>query len=138
MIIILKNIPAKIQKQDIKNFIMPIVKGGWFSKRGQINSIVILAQKNIRTHIIEYHCLVGIHPNVVAERVIKKLHRKIIAGKYIAISEYKIRDWHNDKRLGKPITQQIRNRRLADRRDEYEEISKDAIIGSKLISHAKG
>lgn len=45
MIIILKNIPAKTTKQDVKTFITPAVNGDWFSKRGQIKNISILAQK---------------------------------------------------------------------------------------------
>ncbi len=139
MIIILKNIPAKIKKQDIKNFITPAVKGGWFSKRGQIQSIVILSQKNIRTHDMQYHSLIEIFPDSVAERVIKKLNRKIIVGKCVAVCEYMVRDWHNDQRLNREAHKRLHDKRIADRRERYEEIvSEDFAVTSKRAFHTKG
>lgn len=139
MIVILKNIPAKIKKQDIKNFIAPSVKGGWFSKRGEIHSILILSQKNIRTHDMQYHSLIEILPDSVAERVIKKLNRKVIVGKLIAVCEYKVRDWHNDQRFNSNFHKQLKNKRIAERRERYEKIiSEDFAVTSKRAFHTKG
>lgn len=139
MIIILKKIPAKTQKQDIKNFITPIANGSWLSRRGQIKSISIIAQKNIHTRLIDYNSLVEILPDSVAKRVIKKLHRKNMIGSYIAVCEYKNRDWHNDPRVNKPIHNLIKNRRITDRRNKYENIMPDNMITTgKRIFYDKG
>ena len=139
MIIILKNIPAKTKKQDVKAFMTPVVDGGWFSKRGQIKNISILVQKNIQTHEVQYHGLVEVTPDVVAERVIKKLNRKIMVGKWIAISEYKTRDWNNDPRRKKTyISELIKDRRVGDRRGQYENIGEEIAISSKRVFHMKG
>jgi hypothetical protein len=121
MVIILKNIPAKTKKREIKDFITPAVKGSWLRRSGQIQSIFVLSQKNIQTHTIQNHILVEIFPDLVAERVIKALNRKTIAGQYIAVCEYKIRNWRNDPRINKSVCKIIKDRRIGDRRNKYEE-----------------
>ncbi len=121
MVIILKDIPAKIKKQEIKDFITLAVKGNWLKRSGQIQSVFLLSQKNIQTHAIQNHILVEIFPDLVAERVIKTLNRKTIAGQYIAVCEYKIRNWRNDPRINKPVGKLINDRRVSDRRNLYEE-----------------
>jgi hypothetical protein len=131
MVIILKHIPVKIRKQDIKDFLAPEVKGSWLRKSGQIQSVYILTQKNIQTHITQNHVLVEIFPDLVAERVIKKLNRKTVAGKYVAVCEYKIRNWHNDPRI-KNITRKVQNdRRVGDRRTRYEETIAELNLDSR-------
>lgn len=121
MVIILKHIPAKARKQDIKNFIAPEVKGSWFRRSGQIQSVFLLTQKHITSHTTQNHVLVEIFPDFVAERVIKKLNRKTIVGKYSVVCEYKIRNWHNDPRMNKPVRKLKYDRRIGDRRVRYEE-----------------
>jgi predicted lipoprotein len=137
MLIILKNIPTKTRKQDIANFIMPVVKGGWLRKGGQIKNISILAQKNMRTRIIQYHGLVDILPDEVAEKVIKKLHRKALIGKHIAVCEYRIRNVRNDRRFNQAnVPENIKNKRACDCRDHYEPI--DSLVISDQFFYGKG
>jgi hypothetical protein len=139
MIIILKNIPAKTKKLDVKIFITPAVDGGWLSKRGQIKNISFFAQKNIQTREIQHHGLVEIEPDSIAERVIKKLNRKIMVGKWIAISEYKTRNWDNDRRRKNTnVSELIKNKRVADRRGQYESIGEEIAVSSKRVFHMKG
>ncbi|MDD1606578.1 MAG: hypothetical protein LUO95_07100 [Methylococcaceae bacterium] len=142
MIIILKNIPAKTKKRDIKNFIDPVAKGNWLKKSGQIKSILFLTQKNIRTNIIQNHVLVEVLPDSVAERVIKKLNRKMLLDSYIAVCEYKIRNWHNDPRINHSHAnnyKNFKNKRICERRDPHEEIVSDDIdITSEKSFHTKG
>ena len=122
MMIILKNISAKASKQDIKEFLSPAVKGGWLSKGGQIEKVSILLQKNRSTHLLHYHGLAEVSPESVAKRVIKKLNRKPLLGKRVAVSEYKVRSPYNDPRLKRTITLRwIDDRRVHDRRENYEE-----------------
>lgn len=121
MKIILKNIPAKTQRKDIKDFLEPTVKGGWLNKTGEIKSISILQLKSTRTRTINYHGLVEIHPDSVAERVIRKLHKKVMSGKFVAISEYKIRNQHKGlKNIKNNIQSNLQSRRIVDRREDYE------------------
>ncbi len=128
MMLILKNIPAKTKKQDIKDFIEPAVQGGWLNKTGLIKSISILPLKNSRTRIIHYHGLIEILPDMVAERVIRKLNRKVMAGKFVSLSEYKKRSLRNDSRYRKNNLHDAPNdRRTFDRRDEYEEAYSEEI-----------
>jgi hypothetical protein len=128
MILILKNIPAKTKKQDIKDFIEPVVKGGWLNKTGLIKSISILPLKNSRTRIIHFHGLIEILPDTVAERVIRKLNRKVMAGKFVSLSEYKTRSLRNDSRYRKKNLHDATNdRRTFDRRDEYDEAYSEEI-----------
>ena len=139
MIIILKNISANTRKQDVKNFIAPAVKGGWFEKKGKILSISILSQRNLRTRMISYHGLVNIEPSHVAERVIKKLNKKLLGGKYIVVAEYKKRDPKNDPRLRNPnVDAVIRDRRICDRRDEYEVLSDEGQFRARKNFHRLG
>ncbi len=125
MIIILKNIPAKTTKQDLQNFLMPAVKGGWFDKKGRIVDISILVQRNLRTRVIAYYGLVTIVPDIVCERVIKKMNCKSLLGKHIALAEYKKRDIKNDPRLRHKSSKVVFERRICDRRDEYEILSEE-------------
>ena len=125
MIIILKKISSKTRQEDIADILLPAVYGGWLAKRGQIERTLILAQRNIRTRLVQHHVLVEILPDFVAERVIKQLNGKRISGKYIAVSEYRVRNWHNDPRVNHSyalVCKRNNNRRACDRRNEYEEI----------------
>jgi hypothetical protein len=142
MMIIFKKISAKTKKQDIKDFIVPAVKGNWLIKNGQIKSILILTQRNIRTRVIQHHILVEVTPDSIAEKVIKKLNKTTLVGKYIAVCEYKIRNWHNDPRMNHSYAstyKRLKDKRIADRRDQYEEvISEDIGITSEESFHTKG
>ncbi|MEI6706855.1 MAG: hypothetical protein WCK96_06925 [Methylococcales bacterium] len=125
MIIILKKISSKTRQEDIADILLPAVYGGWLAKRGQIERTLILAQRNIRTRLVQHHVLAEILPDFVAERVIKQLNGKRISGKYIAVSEYRVRNWHNDPRVNHSyalVCKRNNNRRACDRRNEYEEI----------------
>jgi hypothetical protein len=134
MKIIIKNIPRKTKRKDIKEFLKSAVNGSWLSKTGKIQSISILPLKNIRTRIVHYHALVEILPDIVAERVIKKLNKKIMLGKCVVISEYKTRALRNDLRnKNNNIHDDLKNRRICDRRDEYEHEHEDIYITASRV-----
>jgi hypothetical protein len=124
VIIIIKKISPKTKQEDITDILIPLVRGSWFSKGGHIERTLVLLQRNIRTRLVHHHLLVEITPDVVAERVIKKLNGKRIAGKYVAVAEYRIRNWHNDPRINHLYSNVLKgknDRRIADRRNLYEE-----------------
>jgi hypothetical protein len=117
MHIILVRIPAETTPRDIAHFLEPVLKGGLFVRKGIIEKIEIQILHDDRINATEYHGLVKIEPDAAAQRVIKKLNRKAINGKHIAVREYHIRNWHNDPRLRpKPLNLEFSCRREGDRR----------------------
>lgn len=140
MIIILKHIPAKTTKQQIKEFLAPELKGGWLSKSGQIVNMTSLTQRNIRTREVQHHVLVEVLPDVVAERVIKHLNGKLMTTKRVAVCEYKTRNWHNDPRVtNNRRKKRLDDRRVCDRREHYEEVVEEELsVMAKRAFHMKG
>ncbi len=117
MIIILKKIPANTSDYHIETFITPVLKGGLFSASGRIENISFWTYEIVQSNTVEYYALVDIEPDSVGERVIKQLNKKQINGKYIAIQEYHVRHWSNDKRVFKSVVDRgNNNKRKTDRR----------------------
>lgn len=117
MIIILKKIPANTSDYHIEIFMAPALKGGLFKASGHIEGISFWRYEIVQTKAIEYYALVDVEPDSVGERVIKRLNKKQLNGKYIAIQEYYVRHWSNDKRVFKSVLNSGKNnKRLSDRR----------------------
>ena len=129
MHIILVRIPADTTPHDITHFLEPILKGGLFVRKGIIEKIEIQILHDEWIQTTEHHGLVKIEPDAAAQRVIKKLNRKAINGKHIAVREYHIRNWHNDPRLRpKPLNLKFSGRRKGDRRRTHLQVlTKDEI-----------
>ncbi|MEQ1530279.1 MAG: RNA-binding protein [Methylococcales bacterium] len=126
MIIIIKNIPASTTEEDLEEFITPALKGGWLSKNGVIETISIKAQKDTTSNTFKYNGLIRIMPDSVAERVIKRLNRKRVNGRHILVTEFHIRNWHNDPRISRhQINEELQDNRKIDRRRRYVEIDLD-------------
>ncbi|MGZ8153377.1 MAG: hypothetical protein ACXW0Q_12200 [Methylovulum sp.] len=137
MVIILKNILGTTRKQDIENFIAPVLKGGFLRRSGRLINVSIVAYRDIKLNVLIYHGLVDINPDSVAERVIKKLNRKAIKGKYIGINEYHIRNWRNDPRShARKMSNPLKDKRICDRRNlnlEIEEAVVQEFTSSKTF-----
>lgn len=99
MIIILRRIPQNTKESEIIEFISPVLKGGLLKKTGHIENVKILVLKDNQRGTIEYHGLVTIDPDSAANRVIKKLNRKLFKNRIIMVREYFYRSWHNDPRV---------------------------------------
>lgn len=120
MKIILVAIHPDTTKQDIHQFIEPVLEGGLFSRKGVIENIEIKTLYDNKAKTMERHGLVTVNPDQAANRIIKKLHRKALKGKYIAVREYHIRSWHNDPRLKSASDElDFADRRTAERRRYY-------------------
>lgn len=116
MIIILKRISKETRKRDINNFIAPVVKGKIFQKSGHIENITIHSRVDSWIKEVTFFSLVYIDSDEAANRVIKKLNRKLLKGKHIEIKEYQYRSWENDPRT-KPIKgNQLVSKRKVERR----------------------
>lgn len=117
MIIILKRIPENTKNADIIEYLRPVIKGKIFQKTGVIKQVRIKALKDPQTHIIEIYGLVVIDSDEVANRVIKKLNRKVFKGKNIAVSEFHIRSWQIDRRILQDLPDKdFKSKRVVDRR----------------------
>lgn len=116
MIIILKNIPKTVKEFDVRRFIEPVIQGGWFRRKGYIESIIIREQKDLRDNAIEYHALIRINPDTAAARAIKRLNGKPLKGKRVAVNEFFLRTWRNDPRINRQVGKLLNDRRHGDRR----------------------
>lgn len=134
MILIFKRIPTSTQKSDIIKHISPEIKGKFFQKSGYIESIQFISFKDEIKSLAEHHALITVEPDSAAERVIKKLNRKPFLGKHIAIQEYHIRSWHNDRRenFNNEANELLGQQKRSDRRRHHlKAIKKEKITYSK-------
>jgi hypothetical protein len=118
MLIFLARIPKETTPSDIIDFLNPVLKGGFFMRKGIIHSLEIMIYPNSDAKTAPHYGLVRIEPNSVARRVIHKLNRKPLNGKLINVREYYYRDWHNDPRIihKSLYTKMFQNRRQGERR----------------------
>jgi len=129
MYVFFRNIPAQTTNSDLIKYIDPVLKWGWFRKRGTIEKVRIIHQKVRGTNISEYHGLVIIQPDAVAEKVIRRLNRKMFLGRHIAVREYHRRVWHNDPRIKhNSHDPEMLNQRKGDRRRKNLEVANDVDI----------
>ena len=124
MIIILVRIAANTTKQDVENYMSPVLKGSVFQKPGYIKRIKILALKDSVNNRIDYHGIVTTDSDVAGERVVKKLNRKAFKGKHIAVRKYHVRSNNNDRSLIKD-----RRRQLEPMKDVHDSISYTGLAG---------
>ena len=129
MKIILVALHPDTTKQDIIHFLSPVIKGSFFRKKGVIESLEIKVLYDNKAKTTEYHGLVIVKPALVANRIIKKLHRKALKGKYIAVREYHDRTWHNDPRLNGPSVIAYPDRRVGDRRRFHLQVVQKEEVG---------
>lgn len=118
-------------KHDIEDFLLPALKGNILQKKGTISRIKLLALENKLTRDKEYHAIVGVTPDQAATRIQKKLNRKALNGKHIAVREYFIRSWHNDKRTNINKWEKA-DKRFTDRRQSN--IQENAITSNNFSS----
>lgn len=117
MILFFSRIAPGTREEDIYAYVAPIVKGNVLQKTGVVKDIQILILKDILLDKLEYHAMVTIEPDEVAHRVHKKLNRKPINGKHVAVRNFVSRSWHADLRVNTQGTSEILiDRRIGDRR----------------------
>ncbi|MCQ8103373.1 RNA-binding protein [Methylomonas sp. SURF-2] len=114
MILILKRISESTLVPDIESFISPALKGGLFSKPGNLVKISIQMLTAANSDKAEFNALVRVEPDAAAMRIIKQLNRKPLNGKPINIAEYSLRLRNNDRRGNS--SRLANDRRRQDRR----------------------
>jgi hypothetical protein len=98
MLVFLRNVPRDVTLEEIMDFLEPAVRGGVLQRAGEVLSVNLLEIKAFKSLVPEYHAIVHIKPDDVGLRVIKKLHRAMFRGRRIALHEYAVRNWRNDRR----------------------------------------
>ena len=129
MQIILVRIPPDTTLYDITQFLEPVLKKGFFVRKGVIENIEIKIIHDANANVTEYHGLVRIEPDAAAKRAVNKLNRKAINGKHIAVREYHTRNWHNDLRLAtNPVNLKFLDRRKVDRRRPHVQVQSHDVV----------
>jgi len=135
MIVFFRRIPANTQKKEVVAYVEPFLDGGILHKSGRIEDVQMLVFQDPLTKAMEYHCLVTIDSDAVANRVIKQLNRKAFKGKHIAVREYFHRSWHNDPRNDMDqCDEELLNKRRTSRRQQRLEVVADM---SDIFSSSK-
>lgn len=129
MIVFIRRIPKNTTTDDICEFIIPALKGGFFSGAGYIVHCEILKFLDIRTGQIECHGLIKLNSDKIAKYVIRKLNGQKLNCKPVKVSEYVIRSRCNERRQDfNAMKSYLNNRRVADRR-RYKNI---VVIGDEF------
>jgi|GEM_PF-858871 hypothetical protein len=117
MFIIVKRLNAGITVADLASSVKPELKGGLFRKTAELKSVKIVVLVDKQGVIIERHGLITITPDSEKNRLIKALQSSCIGKEKLAVAEYNIRHWSNDKRAFDAFsTPHPQNRRTYDRR----------------------
>jgi hypothetical protein len=117
MIIIVKHIQANTHKNELLEYVAPVLKRSFPFKSGRIVKTEILALRDRRTDQYEYHGLIVIEPERSGRIALIKLKGKRFNNKLVIVKEYRNRDWHNDRRV-KHVhnSAEIIQKRIGDRR----------------------
>jgi hypothetical protein len=116
MIIILVNLSENMDEPQIEELIRSL------GKDCEIGKISILAQKNSKTSLFEFHGLVAITPDSIVKEIIEELMAKKINGGYSTVHEYKARYDHHDPINNKYFRKESGDEGLNERRNLYSEI----------------
>jgi hypothetical protein len=98
MILFFKDIPNNTIDKEIATFVQPVIKGGLLGSRSKITRIDVIALKEMKSNLVEFHALVSIEPEKSALKVIKTLNGQPFKGQAITVRKYYIRNRGNDKR----------------------------------------
>ncbi len=130
MIIIIRHIPRNTLIAELDEFVTPALKR-FFFRSGSIVKTEILILRDIRTNKFQYHGLVHLDSQKTGQMVIKKLRGKRFKNRVTIVREYVNRSWHNDKRNYENTSDEIKQKRVGDRRggSNLEVVKKGEPIG---------
>jgi class 3 adenylate cyclase len=120
--VILKYIPQNTTHRQILQFVKPALDGGLFSKSGTIERVSVLVHKHQLSDAMDFHIILAIQPDEVAKRVIDKLHRKQLNGRYIAVAEYVERSIYNNSSVIYTKDEHPKANCVPDRRDSTKRV----------------
>lgn len=120
MIIIIPRLPDGTTYRQVESFLAPALKKSFFSfKKYEVDRIKITSYLDKNTNMVEIHALIFVSDKKLGERIIQRLNRKMFNQiKRVAVREYFIRSYHNDRRNipTKTENEVFVGSRVADRR----------------------
>ena len=117
--LIVPRIPSETTLRDIREFIAPALTRWWpFSTQKDVDKLQIKIFHDTGTGFIEYHALIYTREEALGKKIIRKMNRKPLLGKPVAVREYFIRQWQNDRRAsaGLKTTEPAGSLRKVERR----------------------
>lgn len=116
MILIIPRIPEITTQQDIRDFLAPGLKR-LFRKSSTIDKVRIVIYKDLKTNCVEYHALVYVDSDNLGKKLIKNFNAKLLNNKLVAVREYFIRHYSNDRRMNHILkNDKGSGKRISDRR----------------------
>jgi len=109
MIVIIEKISPKTNIDDIRDFVLPALKGHVFQKSGRIGYIKIEILKDSLGGIVNYYALVLVNLDSAAERIIKVKNKRLLVGRRVKVRQYFVRSWHNDPRKNEDQNSDVMN-----------------------------
>lgn len=116
MIIFIRKIPSNTLPSELHDFVGLALKAGLFFRSGRILGSGILVIQNHDTQTAEYHGYLHVDLEYAGRRAIKKLNGKKFKNRMVIVREYKLRNWHNDRRQNESQSDGFPERRIKDRR----------------------
>lgn len=130
MYIIIKNILPHISIDELKECLLPTVKGRFFQAAGHIEALKLIQMTDRKGKSLERHALIRVNSNSIKKRLIRaksvNLRRSKAEANFFEsgsqigccnVGEYIIRHWSNDRRMNKnPRSLFATNRRTSERR----------------------
>lgn len=139
MIIFIRNIPATSKLSELELFVGSVLKRTLFVPSGRVVKSEILALKDTKTQLIEYHGLVHIEPDKAARRAIKQLNGKRFHNRPVMVREYVDRSWRNDRRENhaEVFDENRHGKRKGDRRRNLEIVQDLSRLFTTTINRAR-
>jgi len=117
VIIIFEKISPKTNVDDIRDFIVPALKGHILQKPGRIGYIKIEILKDSVGGKMDYYALVLVNSDSAAQRIIKRKNKRLLIGRRVKVRQFFVRSWRNDPRnKGDQKSEGIVDMRKGDRR----------------------
>lgn len=118
MYVIIKNINSDTTIDDLENFILPVIKGRFFQRKGKINALKIIQLVNKQGAVIDRYGLVRVSPDRIKKRLIMSLNGQFIGEQKVSVDQYAFRNWKNDRRddSTSPFLVARSDKRVSDRR----------------------
>lgn len=129
----IRRIPASSSTRELQLFIQDNLPWFWrFRLRGKVRIIAtdILTIIDKHTKEAEFHGLVTLEPDSIAEKIIARLNLRHFKGRRVAVRRYHVRDPNNDRRKNQDeaTSLKFRDQRLRDRRRTQLEIMDEKTV----------
>jgi hypothetical protein len=116
MLIIIKNTPKDVGIPHWRELLNSTIADTFWWHRGKLLDVQILQAETPTGGVVERHCLAVVEPEAAARRMVRNLNGRYSLGIKLRVSEYVVRNWHNDRRQDGAYKHMPREQRCRDRR----------------------